>query len=314
MAENFTWNQTFHGADDPNLGHCGSTDGEPIVHKARTAAQRRREEPGVRVGDTEYSICKRFNITPGCFRLWNGLPKQSQQATITISAGRDYVVGYKAKPPVTVTPPTQPVTPPQPPPPTPVTPSPSTSFRRMPTELSVSDACIAYMRSWERPPKVNGQLTGRVFRDTKGSLTVGFGHYIKEEDKQQWAAYDPEQGGWRELTMDQMIELFHADVSRLSEADIKKRIFVPLLQHEYDALVDFVFHRGAGALLQSGLQNYINSKPNGNFDYGEIQDCFMLYAFWFNQATGQWEHNPGFEKRRWEEIEMFRYGRYTLHS
>ncbi|MBK7410588.1 MAG: hypothetical protein IPL49_07900 [Saprospirales bacterium] len=313
MADNFTWNQTLHGADDPRLGHCGSTDGEPISHKARTTAQRQREEPGVRVGDTEYSICKRFNITPGCFRMWNGLPKQSEQATVTISAGRDYIVGYKAKPPTTVTP--IPVTPPKPvtPQPTPM-PTPITGTRRIPADLSVSEPCLAYMRSWERPPVVNGQITGKVFRDTKGSLTVGFGHFIKEEEKQPWAAYDPEQGGRQELTMAQMVDLFHADVSRLSEADIKRRIYVPLLQHEYDALVDFVFHRGAGALLQSGLQTYLNSKPNGNFDYGEIQDCFMLYAFWFNQATGQWEHNAGFEKRRWEEIDMFRYGKYTLHS
>ena len=115
------------------------------------------------------------------------------------------------------------------------------------------------------------------------------------------------------MTMDQMEALFREDVSRLSEADIKRRILVPLKQQEYDALTDFVFHRGGGALLQSGLQTYINSKPNGNFDYGEIQDCFMLYAFWFNPATGQWEYNPGFEKRRWEEIDMFRYGKYTLH-
>jgi len=309
MAENFTWNQTYHSGKDPHLDHCGSTDGEPIVHKARNAAERRREEPSVKVGDTEYSICKKFNITPGCFRKWNNLPKQSVQATIPIAAGKAYIVGYKVKPPSTVTPP--PVTPPAPTP-TPTTP-PVSGVRRMPTELWVSEPCLTYMRSWERPPKVNGVITGRIFKDSKGSLTIGFGHFIKPEERWRWAAYDPEQGGTQEMTMDQMEALFREDVHRLAEADLKKRIFVPLKQQEYDALTDFVFHRGAGALLQSGLQTYINSKPNGNFDYAEIQDCFMLYAFWFNPATGQWEYNAGFEKRRWEEIDMFRYGRYTLH-
>lgn len=307
MAENFTWNQTFHGANDPHLEHCGSTDGEPIYHKARTSAERQREEPNVRVGDTEFSICKKFNITPGCFRKWNNLPRQSVQATVTISAGKTYIVGYKAKPAV-VTPPPPPVVKPAP------TPVPPPSATRMyPTQLSTSEACLAYMRSWERPPKVNGVLTGKVFRDTKGSLTIGFGHFIKEEERPRWAAYDPEMGGTQELSMGQMEALFHEDVARLAEADIKRRIYTRLLQHEYDALVDFVFHRGAGALFQSGLQNYINSRPNGDFDYGEIQDCFMLYAFWFNPATSEWEYNAGFEKRRREEINMFRYGQYTLH-
>ncbi|MBK6905474.1 MAG: LysM peptidoglycan-binding domain-containing protein [Saprospirales bacterium] len=311
MADNFTWNQTFHGAGDPRLEHCGSTDGEPIAHRARTVAERQREEPGVRVGDTEFSICKKFNITPGCFRKWNNLPRQTEQPTLTISAGKAYIVGYKAKPPTTVTP-----SPVVVPPPVVVVPPPTTqgsADRRSPLQIFTSEPCLAYMRSWERPPLVNGQITGKVFRDTKGSLTIGFGHFIKPEERLRWAAYDPEQGGTLELTMLQMEALFREDVARLAEADLKKRILVPLRQHEYDALADFIFHRGAGALLQSGLQNYINSKPNGNFDYGEIQDCFMLYAFWFNPTTSQWEYNAGFESRRREEIDMFRYGKYTLH-
>jgi lysozyme len=311
MAENFTWNQTFH-TGDPLRDSCGSTDGQPIYHKARTAQERRQEEPTVRVGDTEFSICKKYNIRPNCFRLWNNLPAQSRQATIVISAGKNYIVGYKAKP-VVVTPPTPP--PPPKPEPEPSTPPPQyTTERRMPTGWYTSEPCLAYMRSWERPPLVNGRISGQVFRDTKGSLTIGFGHFIKDEERYRWAAYDPELGGRLELTMQQMEALFREDVSRLAEADVKRRIQVPLRQHEFDALVDFVFHRGAGALLESGLQTYINSKPRGDFDYSEIQDCFMLYAFWFNPQTGQWEHNAGFEKRRWEEINMFRYGKYTLHQ
>ncbi|MCB0621657.1 MAG: lysozyme, partial [Saprospiraceae bacterium] len=159
-----------------------------------------------------------------------------------------------------------------------------------------------------------GRISGQVFRDTKGSLTIGYGHYIKEEEKWNWAAYDPEQGGTRELSIAEMEALFRQDVQRLAEADVKKRFSVPLLQQEYDALVDFTFHRGAGALRDSDLEGYINSVPDGNFDYGVIQDNFMKYAFWFNRNTNQWEYVEGFAKRRREEIDMFRYGRYTLHS
>ena len=45
----------------------------------------------------------------------------------------------------------------------------------------------------------------------------------------------------------------------------REHVLIECARHEYDALVDFVFHRGAGALLQSGLQTYLNSKPTSNF-------------------------------------------------
>ena len=190
----------------------------------------------------------------------------------------------------------------------------TTPTRQLPTRLRVSKPAVDYMKSWERPPKVNGRISGAVFRDTKGGKTIGYGHFIKAEEEPRWAAYDPELGGSMELSLSQMEDLFREDVDRLAEADIRKRIRVPLRQHEYDALVDFVFHRGAGALRQSGLESYINTVSNGVFDYNKITDCFMVYAFWFNRNTNSWEYVEGFAKRRREEIDMFRYGRYTLHA
>jgi GH24 family phage-related lysozyme (muramidase) len=313
MAEKsnkFVWNATFFAPNDPHLNHCGDEDGEPIFHTARTAAQR-----GGRFGDTEYSICQLFNITPGCFRKWNQLPRQKDQASIVISAGKTYVVGFKPQPPTNTQPPTTSLPDPKPEPlPTPVpAPPTSQSRRRMPREWEVSDACLAYMHSWERPPLVNGRISGRVFRDTKGSLTIGFGHFIPDHERPRWAAYDPELGGTQELTMAQMQQLFKEDVERLAVNDLVRRIFVPLRQHEFDALVDFIFHRGAGAFRLSGLENYINSVRDGNFDESTIRDCFMLYAFWFNNQTQQWEYVEGFAKRRREEINMFMRGEYTLH-
>jgi len=300
----------------------------PIYHVARNQAQRQREEPNARVGDTEWGICNKYNITYAKFREWNGLPPKEIQSTITIEVGRKYIVGFKAAPVVnpTPTPKPQPVQPPviiQPPvvkptPKPPVTPTPApppvTNNRRWPQELRSSPPLIDYMKSWERPPLVNGQITGRVFRDTKGGLTIGYGHFIPENEKGKWRDYDPEQGGTRELTMAEMEDLFRRDVDLLAEVEIRKRFTVRLLQQEYDALVDFTFHRGGGALRESGLEGYINSVPNGNFNYDIIKDCFMKYAFWFNQATQQWEFLEGFKKRRQEEINMFQFGIYTLHS
>ncbi|MCB0644068.1 MAG: hypothetical protein KDC44_20625, partial [Phaeodactylibacter sp.] len=170
-----------------------------------------------------------------------------------------------------------------------------------------------YMKSWERPPLVNGQINGRVFRDTKGGLTIGYGHYIPEHEKWKWRDYDPEQGGTREMTLLDMENLFKRDVDLLAEVEIRKRFKVRLLQQEYDALVDFTFHRGGGALRESGLEGYINTISDGRYDYDKIKDQFMKYAFWFNQTTQQWEFVEGFSKRRKEEINMFQFGIYTLH-
>lgn len=297
------------------MANCGDESGHPIYHQARSKIERRRSEPGARVGDTEWGICNKYNISYDCFRKWNNLPPKHVQASVVIQVGRSYIVGYQPVVQPQPQPQPQPTWPQPQPQPTWPQPQPQpVSRRRYAYELTVSDPCVAYMKSWERPPKVNGRISGQVFRDTKGSLTIGYGHYIKEEEKWNWAAYDPEQGGTRELSIAEMEALFRQDVQRLAEADVKKRFSVPLLQQEYDALVDFTFHRGAGALRDSDLEGYINSVPDGNFDYGVIQDNFMKYAFWFNRNTNQWEYVEGFAKRRREEIDMFRYGRYTLHS
>jgi GH24 family phage-related lysozyme (muramidase) len=298
------------------MSNCGDESGTPIFHVARSKQQRRRDEPGARVGDTEWGICNKYGITFNCFRKWNDLPNKFQQANVVIVVGKKYVVGFQDKPavqPIVVTP----VQPPTTTPPPTEEPRPQVQpdrFRRMPSELRASQPLIAYMHSWERPPMVNGRITGQAFRDTKGSLTIGYGHWIREEDKHKWAEYDPAQGGRKSLTMAEMEDLFRQDVDRLAEADLRRMIDVKLRQHEYDAMVDFVFHRGAGSFRQSGLESYINSVPDGRFNYDIILDNLMKYAFWFNRSTQQWDWVEGFAKRRREEYDMFKNARYTLHT
>lgn len=307
----------------PQLEHCGDETGEPRYHVARSVRQRQVDEPGAKAGDTEYSICKKYGISYGCFRKWNNLPRQKDQANVVISVGRSYVVGYQAKPaapppqpqPVAepVKPIAQPVTPaPQPKPPVITQP---VDNRLLPSYLKASERCLTFIRSFERPHRdpATGQIIGRVYRDSKGNRTIGFGHYIPEDQAHLWAEYDPELGGTREMTLYEMERLFQQDVASIAEAPIRKRIMVPLRQHEYDALVDLCFHRGGRSLQDSGLQDLINRAPDGRFDYQDIEAAFMVYANWFNKNTNQWEYVEGFARRRRKEIEMFRDGIYTDH-
>jgi GH24 family phage-related lysozyme (muramidase) len=300
--------------NDPNTGI-------PIYHTARSFEQRKREEPNARTGDTEWSICNQYGITYLRFRLWNNLPSREQQESLIIQVGRRYIVGYKAAP-------TAPVFTPRPGGQggmsgggsssagghtSPAGGGSTAGLRKMPAEWTMSQPLIDYMKSWERPPLKDGRITGHAYRDTKGGLTIGFGRFIPPHEEHKWAAYNPEQGGTRELSMDEMMAMYREDVDRLAAADLRRMILVRLRQHEFDALIDFVFHRGAGALRDSGLQAHINSRPNGDFDANIIRDSFMKYAAWFDRNTGQWVPNAGFEKRRKEEIDMFLNARYTLH-
>lgn len=322
---------------------------KPIYHTARTKYQRQTEEPGALSGDTEWSICKKYGITYYQFRKWNQLPPREVAPNIIISPGVQYVVGYHQQtspqpqpqpdPPVTITPPVvqpnpqpQPDTRPKPvwedpfgndkpqpkpqpqPAPRPVPPPQPVNQRRPATSFTASSRLVDYMKSWERPPMVNGQISGQVFRDRFGSMTIGYGHWIKEEEAWKWRDYDPQQGGRRELSMLEMIDLFKQDIAILAEAEVKKRFTTHLLQQEFDALTDLAFHRGGGALRNSGLEDYINRTPSGQFDYNIIRQSFMKHAYRLDTNTNQWTHVPGFEKRRKEEINMFQFGIYTLHQ
>ena len=308
--------------DQPEFGNEKRV---PIYHVARDQATRQLEEPGTRVGDTEWAICHKHGITYDRFRSLNGLPPRHLQPNITIQVGKKYIVGYRKMPVViwttdtgnTETSPTQPPVRPQPvppPKPTPAPPPPTpVDLRKPASQLRASQPLIDYMKSWERPPKVNGRISGQVFRDTKGSLTIGYGHWIKDEDKYKWRDYDPYQGGRKSMTLAEMETLFRNDVDRLAEVEVRKRFRNKLRQGEYDALVDLAFHRGGGALRESGLESYMNSISSGQYDPVKIKDCFMKYAFWYNRNTGEWEFVAGFEKRRKEEINMFLHAQYTLH-
>lgn len=265
---------------------------DPIYHVARSYSERKRDEPGATTGDTEYSICSRYRISYGDFRRWNSLPAVG---TIVIAPGRRYIVGFTRSDAATAT----------------VT---AAVDRQLPAHLQPSQKVLDYIRSRERPPiNALGEITGQAYRDTKQRLTIGYGRYIKSTEEYLWAAYNPEVGGTLEFTLEQMHQMFAEDVERLAVVDIRRVVTSALRQQEYDALVDFVYHRGIGALIKSGIAGHINAHPAGDFSRDTMVSGFMAYAKWFNEKTGKMEQSDGFERRRADEINMFFDGIYANH-
>lgn len=94
-------------------------------------------------------------------------------------------------------------------------------------------------------------FVGHVYLDAVGKPTVGYGHLIK-------AGEDFSDG----LTEEQATELLQNDVEWAENA-VTAAVTVQLNQNQFDALVDFTFNLGAGALQGSSLLKLVNQ---GDFD------------------------------------------------
>lgn len=83
-----------------------------------------------------------------------------------------------------------------------------------------------------------------AYRDAAGVWTIGYGSTrgVKAGMK---------------ITQEQSIKRLQADVEE-AEATVNKRVMVPLAQHQFDALVSFVFNVGGGAFRKSTLLEKLN--------------------------------------------------------
>lgn len=120
-----------------------------------------------------------------------------------------------------------------------------------------------------------------AYRDPVGVLTIGYGH----------TGYDVYDG--QTITLNDAEELLRRDI-RFAEIGVKALVKVQLSQRQYDALVDFTFNLGIGALRSSTLLTKLNSG-----DYDGASEEFK-----------RWDHAggkvlPGLTKRRLAEAALF---------
>jgi lysozyme len=97
------------------------------------------------------------------------------------------------------------------------------------------------------------------YQDQTGNWTIGVGHLIREGES------------WASITKEQALDLLATDVQN-SEDAVNSLTWI-LTQGQFDALVDFTFNAGTGALSQlagHGQDDIPNQLPRWNRSKGQV--------------------------------------------
>lgn len=100
----------------------------------------------------------------------------------------------------------------------------------------------------------------KVYPDQCGIDTIGIGHRLK-----------PGESFPNGITRDQALDMLAKDIAT-AEAEINRDVKVPLTQNQFDALVDFTFNCGNGAMHQSSTLTKLNAG-----DYQGAADALLLW-------------------------------------
>ncbi len=142
-------------------------------------------------------------------------------------------------------------------------------------KLRTSQAGIDLIKGYEG-------LRLRVYRDSGGLPTVGYGHLIK-----------PGEDFHTGISAKKAELMLAADLLATEDA-VKRLVNVPMNQNQYDALVSLVFNIGAGQLQKSTLLRKLNA--------GDLAGAAKEFLRW-NKAGGKVVE--GLRRRRIAEKKMF---------
>lgn len=148
-----------------------------------------------------------------------------------------------------------------------------------PTPLSLSPNGLAFIQRHEG-------YSATIYGDSAGYPTIGYGHLIKTGE-------DFSAG----ITREQASELLLQDTKTAVDA-VNAKVTINLTQSQFDALVDFTYNLGAGALNRSTLLKHLNSG---------MPVLLRNFTDW-NRAAGK--AIPGLTRRRTEEFNLFSKGEY----
>jgi len=177
----------------------------------------------------------------------------------------------------------------------------STSYSCVPVTLTrlskpwkVSDEGLSFIAMWESGVLNGVNFQGHVvtdgfilkaYYDNVGILTVGCGHRVLSADNIS---------AGQTISLEQAREFKRKDIS-ISERRINNDVHIPLLQHEYDALVSIVYNTGAG----QGANSLIQKVNTG--DYPATAKFLSGYRVGTNR---------GVQARRASEARLFATGVY----
>lgn len=153
--------------------------------------------------------------------------------------------------------------------------------------LTISDAGLKLIQSFEGCEKRIGHNQYRAYRDPVGILTIGWGHTNATGRQFQDGAV------WTAAQCDGALQ----EDLRQFETGVGKLVKVELEQHHFDALVSFAYNCGLGNLKSSSLLRKLNK---ADFDGAAAE-----FAKW-NKSAGR--PLPGLTRRRAAEAALFQGG------
>lgn len=161
-----------------------------------------------------------------------------------------------------------------------------------PNKLFLSQKGIDFLKAYESEVKNDGKHV--LYNDDAGYCTIGYGHLIGK--KSCSSITDIPQEFKNGLSDENAENLFRKDL-KYYEGIVKNRVKVNLYQHEFDALVIFVYNIGDGkkGFRGSSLLEKINEKK-----YDEAPELFSR----FTQSGGK--IMPGLVLRRKAEAKIFK--------
>lgn len=119
-----------------------------------------------------------------------------------------------------------------------------------------------------------------------GIPTIGYGTTMYPNGKKVTLRDKP-------ITKDEAIKILEWQVDNVYEEYVDKYVKVPLTQGQYDALVDFVYNMGGGALATSTLLKKLNAK-----DYDGAHLEFDKWVMARDPKTGRKRPLRGLKIRR----------------
>jgi lysozyme len=145
--------------------------------------------------------------------------------------------------------------------------------------MCVSPAGLALIKHYE-------SYAARAYTCPAGRRTIGYGHVIRSGEPYGARGY--------EMSTEEATRVLDLDCDT-AEAAVRRLVTAPIEQHEFDALVSFVFNIGAGAFAGSTLLAKLNA--------GDDEGAAAEFDRWV-KANGK--RLPGLVLRRNAEETMFR--------
>lgn len=112
-------------------------------------------------------------------------------------------------------------------------------FPASPRDIEVSQECLELVKYFEG-------MKLRAYKDSGGVWTIGIGHTRTAK-------------AGMTITEDEAFDLLREDIKE-AERGVRQLVNISLYQHQYDALVSFVFNLGVGNFGKSTLLTVVNDE------------------------------------------------------